>query len=208
MKKAILIALVILLTFLHSAIAKSESFSCGEYALTPPFLVDAAAPSTTIILDNSASMKEHAYQELNATVKRDSDNITHEASYGYNSTDIYYGYFDPNSNYKYDDSGNFFYNSTDTSGTWSGNFLNWATMLKIDIVKKALTGGAYNNATSTYTTSVSDRIDGRGRVHLLDTSSNTHATPYGSHGLIAIIQDDSNPIIRLHEIVDFNATSN
>ncbi|HXZ97278.1 MAG TPA: PilC/PilY family type IV pilus protein, partial [Burkholderiales bacterium] len=80
----------------------------------------------------------------------------------------YYGYFDPVKCYDYDTVNNVFfpvaispgsnkYCNTITSsghGTWSGNFLNWATMTRMDLVRKLLYGGKRSTDLSTapYTT--------------------------------------------------------
>jgi len=66
----------------------------------------------------------------------------------YENTKTYYGYFDPNKCYNYVGGG------TDgrfepvgpaanhqCSGSWSGNFLNWATTMAVDAFRKAMTGG-------------------------------------------------------------------
>ena len=81
-------------------------------------------PSLTFILDTSSSMLERAYSDP------------------FDGTREYYGYFDPHSSYSYSAKGDtpHFYadNATDA---WSGNFLNWAAMLRIDVARKVLTGG-------------------------------------------------------------------
>ncbi len=72
---------------------------------------------------------------------------------GYDSTNEYLGYFDPNKCYLYNfsatEADRHFY-PTSITGTrtcssaskqWSGNFLNWATMQTIDPFRWALTGG-------------------------------------------------------------------
>ena len=60
----------------------------------------------------------------------------------------YYGYFDPTKCYTY--TSNIFSPDTNASvsdgryvctGKWSGNFLNWATMTRLDILRKILYGG-------------------------------------------------------------------
>ncbi len=50
----------------------------------------------------------------------------------------YYGYFNPDGRYTY--SSNVF-RRDDAAGAWSGNFLNWLTMRRIDVLRKALMGG-------------------------------------------------------------------
>ncbi|MBN2106635.1 MAG: hypothetical protein JW832_04355 [Deltaproteobacteria bacterium] len=49
----------------------------------------------------------------------------------------YYGYFNPDARYSY--SSNVFVR--DPAGAWSGNFLNWVSMRRIDVLRKALMGG-------------------------------------------------------------------
>ncbi|MES2823293.1 MAG: PilC/PilY family type IV pilus protein [Pseudomonadota bacterium] len=76
----------------------------------------------------------------------------------------YYGYFDSNKCYKYTSNrfepnretqsgaGNEHYcNYSGGTGEWSGNFLNWATMTRIDAVRKILYGGYRSTDTATET---------------------------------------------------------
>ncbi len=65
---------------------------------------------------------------------------------GYKHAIDYYGYFDPYKCYSYS-SGNLRFEPNSSSsdkyctGLWSGNFLNWATMTRMDAVRKLLYGG-------------------------------------------------------------------
>ena len=76
----------------------------------------------------------------------------------YNNDVEYYGYFDSYKCYNYS-SGEFAPAATMTtkfycdnvSGSWSGNFLNWATMTRIDAIRKVLYGGYRSTDTSTRT---------------------------------------------------------
>ncbi|MDR2550398.1 MAG: hypothetical protein LBD10_09405 [Desulfobulbus sp.] len=71
----------------------------------------------------------------------------------------YYGYFDTKKCYDYSTGNNRFVpaalatgtNSHYCSGKWSGNFLNWATMTRMDVVRKLLYGGKRSTDTSTLT---------------------------------------------------------
>jgi type IV pilus assembly protein PilY1 len=72
----------------------------------------------------------------------------------YNHTIDYYGYFDYSKCYNYD--GTKYVpvaNATNKycAGKWSGNFLNWSTMSRIDVVRKVLYGGYRSIDTSTQT---------------------------------------------------------
>jgi type IV pilus assembly protein PilY1 len=68
----------------------------------------------------------------------------------YKHTIDYYGYFDPYKCYTYDTTNNWYtpvaaasysVKPSDCSGNWSGNFLNWVSMSRIDAVRKLLYGG-------------------------------------------------------------------
>lgn len=71
----------------------------------------------------------------------------------------YYGYFDPDKCYDYNTSSKRFVPQAFTTdkycdavaGDWSGNFLNWATMTRMDIVRKILYGGKRSTDNSTTT---------------------------------------------------------
>jgi type IV pilus assembly protein PilY1 len=185
--------------------AQVEAFSCNNYALTPAFLADAVAPSTTLIVDSSGSMNNHAYQEIRVDWRESSSNRA--AHTGYNALNPYYGYFDPYSYYLYDTSKDYFYE--DINGTWSGNFLNWATMHRTDIVRKVLTGGPYNILDGTYKVSRTDGSSSRGRYHVYDDSNgvtdingtpNKHQTPY--HYKIGLEQSSSNDLLNVFSMTE------
>ena len=169
--------LLVLLAIATPATAKKpaqvEAFSCNNYALDPPFLADAVAPSTTLIVDSSGSMNEHAYREFEVSWKETSTSTSRRAFKGYDETNSYYGFFDTKSYYSYTSAdGGYFY--IDSTGSWSGNFLNWAAMHRTDIVRKAHTGGPYNTITGTYKVSRTDGTSGsqyRGMYHVYDTAS-------------------------------------
>lgn len=116
-------------SFIFSLIAlfsnHSLAYKAEDFVWMPPLLSSQEEkPSTTIILDNSGSMLERAYTE------------------NFNASKEYYGYFDPRSYYSYSTSNEHFY-LDNSSGSWNGNFLNWATMHRIDVAKKILIGGKY-----------------------------------------------------------------
>ena len=98
-------------------------------------------PNVLIILDNSGSMGCPAYfTKANGTLidcngSPSTSSSNHDD--GYVTGNSYYGYFDPQSQYSY--ASNKF--TIDATGEWSGNFLNWLTMRRIDVAKKVLVGG-------------------------------------------------------------------
>jgi type IV pilus assembly protein PilY1 len=58
--------------------------------------------------------------------------------------DGYYGYFVPTARYRY--ANNVFWRD-DADGQWSGTFLNWLTMRRIDVARKVLMGGLATSRT-------------------------------------------------------------
>jgi type IV pilus assembly protein PilY1 len=182
------IFLVLILAGALASITKyghAHGLSCGLYTAEPPFIGSNVTPSTHILLDNSGSMHEHAYIENEITIKYNSNNYVGYT--GYNSTNEYYGYFEPKSFYDYDSSNNRFYENQ--TGKWYGNFLNWTLMHRVDVIRKVLTGGAYAPVNATHGTYKIERTDGgydRGMLHAYDDSTpgktldgqTSHMTPY------------------------------
>ncbi|MBT0665626.1 Ig-like domain-containing protein [Geobacter pelophilus] len=111
----------------------------GNFCQVPPFAANTAVkPNVLLMVDNSGSMNEFAYKNKGYG---DSNYDT-----SYDSGKTYYGYFDSTKMFQYDTtSGGFFkINSAaaiDKTSFWSGNFLNWLTMRRTDLVRKVLVGG-------------------------------------------------------------------
>ncbi|MGQ9618313.1 MAG: pilus assembly protein [Candidatus Aminicenantia bacterium] len=98
------------------------SQNMSDYCAVPPYISTSITPNVLLIFDNSGSMMNLAYP---AQFERDRS---------------YYGYFDPTKRYSYSSqAGGYFYE--DANGAWSGNWLNWATMRRVDIAKKVMVGG-------------------------------------------------------------------
>ena len=126
----------------------------ATYAANPITTVQSATPLVMLAIDRDAQLWFKAYNDFtdlkgNGTVER-----------AYDDTFQYYGYFHSQRCYTYDDTNKVFGASAVAGGTnghyctnaWSGNFLNWATMTRIDIVRKVLYGGKRSTDTATATT--------------------------------------------------------
>jgi type IV pilus assembly protein PilY1 len=187
MKKSLIIFLYIALSLsIINNLYAAHGLSCGLYTAEPPFLGSGVTPSTHILLDNSGSMHEHAYTENEIVCVVSSNN--RRGYTGFNSTNEYYGYFEADKFYDYDTTNARFYEQDD--GEWYGNFLNWALMHRVDVVRKVLTGGPYNSVNATHGTYKIERTDGgvsnRGMYHAYDDSNPTptisgstkHMTPF------------------------------
>ncbi|MBN1755091.1 hypothetical protein JW877_02655 [bacterium] len=94
----------------------------------PPFLSMLVPANVCLLLDNSGSMNEQAY-------------------YGeYNPAKRYYGYADHDKHYQnisnvYEPISSWIGIADPLNDRYNGNFLNWLTMRRIDIVRKTLCGG-------------------------------------------------------------------
>ena len=127
---------VFLLLFLFLSTTQAEAIEVTKlikrYFAVPPFLqMGNVKPNVLLVVDNSGSMKRPAYWP--------SDRSYDDTDDTYDDGKSYYGIFDPNARYAYNETGGYFYE--DESGNWSGNFLNWLTMRRYDVLMKVLTGG-------------------------------------------------------------------
>uniref|UniRef100_C6E167 Tfp pilus assembly protein tip-associated adhesin PilY1-like protein n=1 Tax=Geobacter sp. (strain M21) TaxID=443144 RepID=C6E167_GEOSM len=112
----------------------------NDYCQVPPYVTSTnnmVKPNVLLVVDNSGSMYEFAYKNSGA------GNNSYDTSY--TPAKSYYGYFDDKKMYLY--SGGAFVPDTaastvtDTTKFLSGNFLNWLTMRRVDVVRKVLVGG-------------------------------------------------------------------
>ncbi|WP_324709935.1 pilus assembly protein [Pseudomonas citronellolis] len=117
-------------------------------AQTPLFVSNIAPPMNMLVVGRDQKLYFPAYNDAS-----DID--------GDGQLDIYYkpsidytGYFDSYKCYSYDDSNGVFVPASTTStkkcsGKWSGDFLNYLTMSRIDVLRKVLYGGyRYEDTTS------------------------------------------------------------
>ncbi|MCE5194871.1 MAG: hypothetical protein LLF28_05350 [Nitrospiraceae bacterium] len=138
-----------------------ESAVMEDYCQVPPYVIQNVPANVMIIVDNSGSMFNFAYSDgwTTPTVPPYDDNdCTNSSDPCDNFTEPgtypaykYYGYFDPDYWYTY--SSNRFSPSAPKTGSglsgaraklsseWDGNFLNWLTMRRIDVLRKVMTGG-------------------------------------------------------------------
>ncbi len=152
---------------LPTATASVASDVCSAGVGTPPFLASGVSPNLLMMIDNSSSMYDPAYDDATTPGYCNDDSYSAATAYG--------GYFGPANRYYYNfnpAAGDFkkfkspaaadhcaaaagtVYSNADvcitinsgvvTAFAASGNFLNWATASKFDIEKGILTGGKYD----------------------------------------------------------------
>lgn len=141
MKRTVVIAGLILLILVSSA----SEFRAYNECTAPPFVAAGAPPLVMLALS-----KDHTafFESYNDTFDVDGDGSIDNT---YKDSIDYYGYFDSVKCYEYDSTnkrfnpigmttqGTHYCDSSDAS--WSGNFLNWATMTRMDVLRKVLYGG-------------------------------------------------------------------
>jgi type IV pilus assembly protein PilY1 len=144
--------------------------SMSSYCITPPFVMQQVPPEVLFTMGKDHKMYYPAYNDT-SDISGPSGEDTQDGilETGYKHAIDYYGYFDANKCYSYT-SGVFVpyghtatkyceatdcVNSSGTAvscaGKWSGNFLNWATMSRADIIKLVIYGGyrtSDNNGTN------------------------------------------------------------
>lgn len=168
-----------------SSLATLSSQTMVDYTSYPITNVDSVAPLVMLTLSRDHQLHYKAYNDYSDL---DGDGVT-ETTYSHTFT--YYGYFDSLKCYTYStSSGRFEPASTQPTvvndlppycnGQWSGNFLNWATMTRMDAVRKLLYGGLRSTDTSTMTVLERDFLpaDGHAFAKYYNGSDISQLTPF------------------------------
>jgi type IV pilus assembly protein PilY1 len=123
-------------------------------ASQPIYLGAAIPPQVMITMTKDQQLFKKAYNDYSDL---DSDGVL---DLTYKQSITYYGYFDSFKCYNYN-TGNLRFEPFGTTadkyctggnaGKWSGNFLNWVTMTRMDAVRKLLYGGLRSTDTATLT---------------------------------------------------------
>ncbi|MCS7232375.1 MAG: hypothetical protein RMJ67_09620, partial [Elusimicrobiota bacterium] len=140
MKKIVIIFAIL---FIISALIPSDrtmksSFAnveMGNYCYAPPSIATTVPPLVMLVMGRDHKLYYEAYNDASDL---DGDG---RLDVGYKHSITYYGYFDPYKCYNYTGSGanaKFVPVSVTTNkycnGQWSGNFLNWLTMSRMDVL--------------------------------------------------------------------------
>ncbi len=155
-RKSILV-LIVLILLLSTSSAFAQTLD--DYTAYPPFLRSPDPNNVLLVMDHSGSMQFPAYTgcdftgySSNRAMCGTSDSLL-DSEYLYDNSVEYDGYFNKEKYYRYTTNkfeedlvciytqGDPGYRIGDTSGCMSGNLLNWATMSRIDVIRKALIGG-------------------------------------------------------------------
>jgi type IV pilus assembly protein PilY1 len=120
------------------------ALSRADIGLTPlpPYLSE--TKGTPMVMLNLSRDHQLFYKAYNEYTDLDGDGVV-ETQYKHSYQ--YYGYFDNQRCYDYDTTNNRYVptGKVDASGycssQWNGNFMNWATMTRMDVVRRILYGG-------------------------------------------------------------------
>ena len=143
MKKIVFGALVFLLGLAFEGTAFAQALLP---AIPPNITTSAPRPMVMLNMSRDHQLFYRAYDEFSDLTGDGIPETTYKHSFDY------YGYFDSYKCYTYSGTSSRFEPTSVTankycSGNWSGNFLNWATMTRMDIVRKVLYGGARSSDT-------------------------------------------------------------
>jgi type IV pilus assembly protein PilY1 len=156
----------------------------GDYNLSqsPLYLGQSQPPLMMMVMSRDEQLFNKAYSDYTALVEGGPINTTYVDTFNYS------GYFDSKRCYSYASSrfkssgaaGGA--NEHSCSGDWSGNFLNWVTMSRLDILRSVLYGG--QRSTDTATTTVLERApipsDLHAWVKVYTGTDINQFTPYSS----------------------------
>lgn len=131
---------ILRLSGLALAILIPTSGQALNLADTPLFLSGSVQPLVMLDLSKDHQLWKKAYNDYSDLDDDGQLEITYKHSIDY------YGYFDPKKCYTYSAGNQRFEPASESatkycSGQWSGNFLNWAGMSRMDAVRKLLYGG-------------------------------------------------------------------
>lgn len=152
--RSLLCAALMSLPLLANAAADPVVVSSPADAVPPNIVTTANRPMVML-----ASSKDHT---LFGPIYTDFEDIDGDGKIDttFIPTFKYYGYFDATKCYTYSNTDNRFdpsstatlvagrYTCASTSSLWSGNFLNWATMTRVDVIRKMLYGGKRSTDTN------------------------------------------------------------
>ncbi|MBW1931982.1 MAG: discoidin domain-containing protein [Deltaproteobacteria bacterium] len=138
-------------------VALSVAATASEYQAVPPFVSAGVPPLVMLVMGRNHKLYYEAYNDASDL------NEDGELDVGYNPDIDYYGYFDSYKCYTCNSTSSRFEPSVTTTNKkcsganeWSGDFLNYLTMTRMDCLRKVLYGG--HRSTDTATETVLQRV--------------------------------------------------
>ncbi|WP_097462270.1 pilus assembly protein [Mangrovitalea sediminis] len=175
--------------------------SASDYSQLPPILIRRQTPLVMFGLSVDEQLFFRAYSDYSDIDGDGNLDLT------YKDTFNYYGYFESDWCYQYNSGSGYFEPENKAAGTnghsckdsdgahWSGNFLNWATMTRMDVLRKVLYGGKRYLDTSSATVLerayIPDDMHAFAKVY--SGSDLGDYTPYGSLSALTMCNVSSSP---------------
>ncbi len=138
--------------FFSPLISVNHAETIDDYSLIPPFVTSGVPPLVMLVMGRDHKLYYEAY---NDTTDLNGDG---QLDIGYKPYIDYYGYFDSYKCYEYSTTNTRFEPTSVTAdkkcsgaNEWSGDFLNYVTMSRIDAIRKVLYGGYRSVDTATET---------------------------------------------------------
>src|SRR5690554_1585698 len=188
-------------------------------AQDPLFLTQPVRPIMMLNMSRDHQLFFKLYDDYSDLTNEDGGEPDGEADTTYVHAYEYYGYFDSRKCYTYDSGQNKNYyvpsrfvndagycNYQGGTGEWSGNFLNWATMTRIDAVRKILYGGLRANSGDTASLTILERAflpqDAHSFAKYYNGSDVSQLTPFGSSNSVTTGQNSTNSGITICNTTD------
>jgi type IV pilus assembly protein PilY1 len=152
MKKFVLSSVFGIALAINPVMSVAQVPTVSNYDAVPPLVADSTTPLVMLGMSNDHQLYYKAFTDWDDL---DNDNIPENT---YTHSIFYAGYFDSYTCYSYSTGSERFepYSASDSDNycdgaTWSGNFLNWATMTRMDEIRLVLYGGKRSTDTDSLT---------------------------------------------------------
>ena len=203
---------LIFLTPLRSQADTEVFVDSGDYSSSPTQGSTSSPPLVMFAISFDHELFKKAYSDYSDI---DGDGVM---DITYSDTIDYYGYFESDWCYAYisnrfkpmsKGTGTNGHRCGDASAPWSGNFMNWATMSRIDLIRKVLYGG--KRSTDSKSLTILERAEipfdfhAWGKVY--NGSDIADYTPYSSSGITLCNLSESasgSPLVRIRTSADRN----
>ena len=177
----------------------------GDYAASPSQGTTSSPPQVMLAMPVDQQLFKRAYSDY---TDLDGDGLIDT---NYKDNFDYYGYFDSSWCYQYNSSSRYYYPVSSATGPnnhfcqsgsapWSGNFMNWVAMSRIDILRSILFGGKRSTDTSSQTilkrAELSTDLSGAW-VKVYDGSDIGNYTPYTDDTSFCSLRAGGQPVLRM-----------
>lgn len=183
------------------------SGAASDYAASPSQGTTSSPPQVMLAMPVDQQLFKRAYSDY---TDLDGDGLIDT---DYKDTFDYYGYFDANWCYQYDSAGHYYTPVSQATGTnghhcttsgapWSGNFMNWVSMSRMDILRAILFGGTRSTDTTTQTIlrKADSSINLSGSWAKVYSGSDIESyTPYSTTTSFCNLKSASQPSLRIAE---------